>query len=242
MERIFDSGLLEKYAGKLNLHSRFDTWDQLTKHLLHFKKGEIVKLCGESVDTLYLLVDGDMEFLCINEDDEIYLSYRVQDDWLFYDVEYITGGPAASQSDIMKDSWCIAFPKKENEALLSQDFLFHKYMVHQLTEKLEIRRVSTLNRKSRSIRERLASYLLTFEPGDSIKSFSEVARLLNCSYRQLKRVVLEFCGQEILEQTGRGTFVLVNKDAMLTYVKERGSLAENHFGRADKIKIKTIRE
>ena len=62
---------------------------------------------------------------------------------------------------------------------------------------------------------RLASYLIACAENKIIQeNFVQVAEMIGCSYRQLQRVLNDFCEKKYIQKTKRSQFLIIHYDAL----------------------------
>lgn len=217
---INDEKKLLEYCERYDISSHFTEWNALKKKLVRYKKGELIVMYGSITDKLFFLVSGAIRFSCIADNYEEYFFFNAKNEGIFGEVEYVMNIPSITQSEVIEECECILIPLKENRDLLDNDIKFQKFLTRILAKKYNDIRSKYMDIESYPLEIRLIRYLLT-DKNNNVENLGQIAKSINCSYRQLLRILKKFCDNswmEHLEQKGK--YRIVNREAMEQKVNE----------------------
>ncbi len=187
----------------------------IKKKLVKYRKGEIIALYGENSDKLFFLLKGTIRFTSITDDYEEYFFFDATNEGLFGEVEYILNIPSITQSEVIDDCYCIIIPISENRYLLDCDLKFQKFVSQVLAKKYNDMRFIAMNTETHSLDVRLIKYLLSDNSVEIIDNITGMSKTLKCSYRQLLRVLKEFCSKGWIKHLSqKGKYKIINRKAM----------------------------
>jgi len=207
--------LLETMTSDGTIRNHFSDWDRLEKKLVLYRKGEIVVEYGDETDKLFLLLKGTIRFTSQNDDYEEYFFFDATNDGLFGEVEYVLHIPSITQSQAMNNCYCVEIPVRRNRELLDSDIRFQTFVSRVLAKKYNDLRLSSVDIETYSVRTRVIRYLLRETSQNRIRNLGLIAKTLKCSYRQLIRVLQDFCAKGWIEHgNSKGVYLLKDREAL----------------------------
>jgi len=212
---INNDKLLQQYSQMYRINSYFSDWKKIKKELVKYKKGEIIALYGEDSDKLFFLLKGTIRFTSITDDYEEYFFFDATNEGLFGEVEYVLNIPSITQSEVIDDCQCIVIPISKNRYLLDHDLKFQKFVSKVLAKKYNDMRFIAMNTETYSLDVRLIKYLLSDSSVEIINNITNISKTLKCSYRQLLRVLKDFCSKGWIKHLPqKGKYRIINRKAM----------------------------
>ncbi len=205
MNIIRDEALLAQCLQELNLKEWFDL-DRLHPRLCRYEKGEL--LTGPNITQRYLLflVSGVVKIYGIGLDGRQIPVNLVKRGSLIGDVEFCSGKNSQLFSEVEKEVLCVGFPVYEDRQVLENDIQFLHYLLKEISSKVYL--TSTSDTMAVSVEERLLVYLEEECENQTLTGIEHACMRLQCSRRQLQRVLSELCRQGEIEKIGRGTYRL----------------------------------
>lgn len=217
---------LEQMAAEKHITDYFLHWEQLNKHLVKYKKGEMIALYGEITNKIFFLLSGSIRFTSINEDYEEFFFFDAVNEGLFGEVEYVLDIPSITQSEVMDDCYCIIIPTDVNKSLLDNDIKFQREIARVLARKYNDQRALSVDTETYSVDVRLAHYILYTNLSDELQDLTTIAKTLKCSYRQLLRVLNTFCQQKWLRHGfTKGTYFVINREDLKNHYIEKNIIS-----------------
>jgi len=197
---------LESYQIKQLFHP--DTIQQMT--MLQLQPGDILVNSGDTLQTLYVQVDGKLKITNVLPNGRTLLLRFCQPISLIGDVELVNGEQAIVQAEAVSEAKLLAIPHR----ILQENDMKHppflQYMLEQVCHKLNTISLSASMNVLTSVDSRFASYLLSitnhsehlrFKRGElETTKLTEIAELLGTSYRHLNRVIKTFIERGIIEK------------------------------------------
>ena len=209
MEKINDRKRLEKYILKYDINKIFtkDMADYM--EVFFFKKNEHICRTDETIEYLYLFVEGKAKVYSFLSNGKSMLLCFYKPFMAIGDIEIIKYDKAHSDIQTIEDSYCIAISFKNIRKYLLKDHKFLKFICDSLGYKLnKLSKDSSINILY-PLENRLASYILAIishkvYENKNIMYFegnlTEIAELLGASYRHLLRTLNNLCIKEIIKK------------------------------------------
>ena len=223
MKTIQNTALYQSLLDKHNLPQHLSTWDQLTKKLTFYKKGEFLYTCGSSLKNLIFVVQGHIKLSSNGKNGEYHHLTLYQDFALIGDAEYILECPATADVEALTDVYCFEIPLAQNKTFLDQDIVFQRFLNKLQAQKLMNIDTLEMHKEIYLVEVRLASYLLAsnYEEKDTIKDLKKISFQLHCSYRQILRVIQKMTLDGIFDHgTIRGHYLIKNISALKALAKK----------------------
>jgi CRP/FNR family transcriptional regulator, putaive post-exponential-phase nitrogen-starvation regulator len=223
MKTIKDLPLYQSFVDRHSILDHLSSWDDLTKNLTFYKKGEYLYTYGSLLENLIFLVQGHIKLSSTGKNGEYHPLTLYQDFALIGDAEYILECPATADVEALTDVYCIELPLSLNKTYLEQDIVFQRFLNKVQAEKLMKIVTLEIHKEVYLVEIRLASYLLAFsyKEQDTIKELKKISFELHCSYRQLLRVIQKMTIDGIFEPgSTRGHYLIKNISALEALAKK----------------------
>ena len=185
---------LNKYILKYTMNDIFTKDMKPFMELLFYKKNEHIMKESEEINYLLFLVKGKAKVYVTLSNGKSLLLCFYQGFKVLGDLEIIDSKNAASNVQVIEDTYCIGISFANVRTYLLNDAKFLKFICSSLGEKLySCSKNSSINLLY-SVENRLASYIITTgeridESGQASTIFdenlTEIAELLGTSYRHL---------------------------------------------------------
>ncbi|MEW8956011.1 cyclic nucleotide-binding domain-containing protein [Clostridium sp.] len=209
MEKINDRKRLEEYIFKYDINKIFTKDMTGYMELFFFKKNEHICRTDETIEYLYLFVEGRAKVYNFLSNGKSLLLCFYKPFMAIGDIEVIKYEKAHSNVQTIDDSYCIAIAFKHIRKYLLKDHEFLKFICDSLGYKLnKLSKDSSINILY-PLENRLASYILAIvshkvDENKDITYFegnlTEIAELLGTSYRHLLRTLNNLCTKEIIKK------------------------------------------
>ncbi len=203
MQRIHDKKLCRELFSQLRLDEIF-TSAELDFEIHKYNKGEMINQPSEAQDYLLFIISGEANIYAISEDGRLIPRLGVKEGGSLGTVEFFGGRKPLFYVEALTEVECLALSIKKYKEELSADNKFLHFIISDLTEKIHF--VSQIELPTVDTRERLLSYLNNETTNQRFKGMEQMAGKIGCSRRQLQRVVVELCEEEVLEKIGRGEY------------------------------------
>jgi len=200
---------IENYKLKYKINEIFTKDMTPVMELLFYKKYELIVKESEEINYLLFLVKGKAKvYLTLSNGKSLLLCFY-QGFKVLGDLEVITSKKAASNVQVIEDTYCIGISFDNVRTFLLNDAKFLRYISGSLGEKLyQCSKNSSINLLY-LLENRLASYILT--TGEKIEdngrarilfdeNLTELAELLGTSYRHLLRTLNALCSKGVLRK------------------------------------------
>jgi CRP-like cAMP-binding protein len=176
--------------------------------LLHYKKNEYIIKDSDNIKYLIFLVEGKAKVFTSLSNGKSLLLCFYQDFKVLGELELIGSQNAATNIQVIEDTYCIGMEMNKVKALLLKDAKFLTFVCSSLGNKLyRCSKNSSINILY-SLENRLASYI--YSSGERRKlpgknetlqfneNLTETAEVLGTSYRHLLRTLNGLCRKGVL--------------------------------------------
>lgn len=205
MKIIYDEQLLQKSLMELDLQSKFQM-DRIHPVLCVYEKGEL--LTGPHIEQKYLLflVSGMVQIYGIGIDGRKIPVNLVQKGTIIGDVEFCNARNSNLFSEAVKEILCIGIYIPQYREILENDICFLRFLLSSLSSKVYL--TSASDSPEISVEEKLFSYMKQECSENILDGVEHAALRLQCSRRQLQRVLRDLCEQGRLVRLGKGKYKL----------------------------------
>ena len=207
MVEIKDQKEIEKYLNKHNIRDLFDTKD-LPFQLIRYEAGEIVDLYRPQEKYLKFIVEGSVAA------DEIDIHgntkrLMIESDLAFWGEVEICGRSFPNHvREAIGTLYCIELPIEPLRDILFQDLKFMQYLVTRMSYSI-YSLTNTIAYINYDIEDRLIYYAKYMCPNHTFSGMELTAKNLQCSRRQLQRVISKLLDENKLIKIGWGTYQLI---------------------------------
>ena len=207
MKKIKDRKKLQIWLDRYDILSHFSDPD-LPFELVCFDAHEIINNLCEASENLLFFVSGKLTIRNIRDDGTVYLISETTQFIMLGDVEYADMQMTPHIVEAAAPSLMIVLPLKgEIREKLDHDPVFLRYLLSSVAGKFIEFSSSVIEPKT--LRERLLFHLENTAQDCMIRSVVNTSDTLQCSRRQLLRILKQLCEEGIIEKTGKGTYRLI---------------------------------
>ena len=207
MTEIKEPEIIEKYLSKYNIRELFDTPD-LPFQLIRYETGEMVNQYRPQEKYLKFIVEGTVAA----DELDIYGNTKrlmIESDLAFWGEVEICGRSFPNHlHEALETLYCIELPLEPLRDILFQDLKFMQYLVTRMSYSIYML-TNTIAYVNYSIEDRLIYYAKYMCPNHTFSGMELTAKNLQCSRRQLQRVIHKLLTEKKLLKTGLGTYQLI---------------------------------
>ena len=207
MTEIKEPEIIEKYLSKYNIRELFDTPD-LPFQLIRYETGEMVNQYRPQEKYLKFIVEGTVAA----DELDIYGNTKrlmIESDLAFWGEVEICGRSFPNHlHEALETLYCIELPLEPLRDILFQDLKFMQYLVTRMSYSIYML-TNTIAYVNYSIEDRLIYYAKYMCPNYTFSGMELTAKNLQCSRRQLQRVIHKLLTEKKLLKTGWGTYQLI---------------------------------
>lgn len=208
MRIVKDEHLLRKCLQELALEERFEV-SRLYPRLCLYEKGEL--LTGPTISQRYLLfmVSGAVQIYGIGYDGRKIPVNLARRGSVIGDIEFCNARNSNLFSEVVKETLCVGVPMQEARRVLENDIRFLHYLLSELSKKVYLTSVSEVS--AISVEEKLLLYMKEECENHVLRGVEHATMRLQCSRRQLQRVLSGLCADGTVEKVGKGVYRLADE-------------------------------
>lgn len=205
MKKSYEKILIESCLKKTKYQSNIKNLREFL-FVARYNKGEFVTSPLQKEQLFQIVVEGSLNIYYIRDDGSVYCLSNGQQDYLLGEMEIFGRETGNVYAEANEDLVCLALSIDELREKLLTDCLFLQLICQSLTQKLEI--ITTMDAASSSLKQRVLTYMRYKCPRGELKGLHQAAFRLNCSVRQLQRILNQYESEEIVRKTGKGSYKL----------------------------------
>lgn len=205
MKKIYDRAAVESCLKKTNCENVLKDFNEKL-FIVQYDKGEFVTSPLKNGDLFQIVVDGSISIYYIRDDGSIYSLANGENNYLLGDMMLFQkdiGNVYAQANDELS---CLALSIEENKEELLGSCLFLQLICKSLTEKMEA--ITKLDTAPATLKQRVFTYIKYKCSQGELKGVERAAFHLNCSSRQLQRILNEYEAEKVITKTGKGAYKL----------------------------------
>lgn len=197
-----------------NSHVMSDTSYQYFE-LCQFHKGDCLLYQGQQLDYLYILVEGQLKTSHTTANGLTVLNCFAYPISVLGEVEFLNQREVINNIYALQTSYCLRLSIDLYQDILFNDPLFMRYLAQSISYKLYDTNQNSSISMNYPVENRLASYLISCENDMIIEdNFVSVAEMIGCSYRQLQRVLNDFCQKKYMRKIKRSCYEILDLSAL----------------------------
>lgn len=205
MKRFYDSTLIEAYLGQTKFET---TIRSLQEHLFvaQYKKGEFIAAPLQKEHLFQIIIHGTVNIYFIRDDGSLYSLANSRKDDLLGEMEIFPHQPNNVYAEANDDVICLALSIEASKGALLENCRFLQLVCESLTHKMES--ITTLDAAPASLKQRVLIYMKYKCSKGELKGLQKAAFHLNCSARQLQRILNQHEADGLVIKTGKGIYKL----------------------------------
>ena len=206
MKKNCDKTIIAAYLRQTNYETAMrDLQENL--FVTQYTKGEFVTSPFKNIDLFQIVVEGTIRIYYIRDDGSIYSLANGQNNYLLGEMTLFLRDAGNVYAQVTSDKLiCLALSLKETRNELLTNCLFLQLVCESLTQKMEA--ITKLDAAPATLRQRTLTYMKYKCSHGELKGVEQAAFRLNCSSRQLQRILNQFEAEKIVRKIGKGSYKL----------------------------------
>lgn len=205
MKKIYDKALIETYLKQTKFES---IMSGLLEYLFvaEYKKGEFVTMPLQQIHLFQIIIQGTVSIYFIRDDGSIYSLANDRKNDLLGEMEVFPHRSGNVYAQANDDVTCLALSIGANRDALLENCRFLQLICESLVQKMES--ITTFDAAPASLKQRVLVYMKYKCNRGELKGLQQAAFHLNCSARQLQRILNQHEADGIVMKTGKGAYRL----------------------------------
>ena len=206
MKKIKNEKILETYLSRYQIRNLFSDSD-LPFELYTFERGETINNILDGSRYIQFVLDGVIRITHVRDDGTVVSISEITELTILGDIEFAHPHISPYLVECVRKSTVIALPLQTCRKKLENDPVFLRNLLGSVAAKFEA--MSLAETSGRDLKEKVLYHLRSVRHDHMIRSVSRTASELQCSSRQLLRILKKLCAEGILEKTGKGSYRLL---------------------------------
>ena len=205
MKKIYDADITREALKESGLSGQFDT-KGLNFFVIHYQQGEFLSTPEQPITCFQFLIRGSAVLYYLDENGARRNVVVLEHTGLLGDMEFALGNIPIFYIEAVSSVTALALPMEQNREKLEKDCKFLLYLLRNASRI----KISTARNQVilPHLEERLLYYLENECIHQTLIGMESTAAKLQCSRRQLQRVVKKLEGQGILVKLQKGRYRL----------------------------------
>ncbi len=204
MKKYYDRVLVETYL-KQTKHEAI--MNGLLEHLfvVQYEKSEFVTTPLQQIHLFQIILQGTVNIYFIRDDGSVYSLANGRKNDLLGEMEIFPHQLSNVYAEANDDVICLALSIEASKRALLENCAFLQLVCESLIQKMES--ITTFDAAPAGLRQRVLVYM-KYKCKGELKGLQQSAFHLNCSARQLQRILNQYEADGIVIKTGKGTYKL----------------------------------
>ncbi len=209
MERCYDKEVIDRCLARTKHGPELEELKDCL-FVAEYGKGELLTSPFQSENLFQIVIDGTLNSYFIMDDGSVYSLADGQKDYLICEMEIFKYGPGNVYAEASDNLTCLAISIGQCRTRMLDSCCFLRLLCESLTGKIEA--MTTLDAAPASLSQRVLTYMKFKCAGKELKGLQQAAFHLNCSSRQLQRILNRYETEGIVEKTGKGAYRLISSE------------------------------
>lgn len=197
MNKYYDKALIESYLKQTKYEA---IMSGLLEHLFvaEYKKSEFVTMPLQQIHLFQIIIQGTVSIYFIRDDGSVYSLANGGKNDLLGEMEIFPHQLSNVYAEANDDVICLALSIESSKNALLENCRFLQLVCESLTQKMES--ITTLDAAPASLKQRVLIYM-KYKCKGELKGLQQAAFQLNCSARQLQRILNQYETDGIVTKT-----------------------------------------
>lgn len=205
MKKIYDSALIEMCLKQTKFESVMGSLrEQL--FVTQYKKGEFISTPLQKEHLFQIIIQGTVNIYFIRDDGSVYSLANGRKNDLLGEMEIFRSKPSNVYAEAGTDVVCLTLSIETGENELLQNCQFLQLICESLTQKMDA--ITTIDAAPVSLKQRVLTYMKYKCGCGEMKGLQQAAFHLNCSARQLQRILNQYEADGTVMKIGKGNYRL----------------------------------
>lgn len=205
MKKYYDKVFIENCLKQTKFESIMSSF---TNHLFvaQYEKGEFITTPLQTDHLFQIIIQGSVSIYFIRDDGSVYALANGRENDLLGEMEIFQHQPSSVYAEANDDVICLALSTETSKEDLLGSCSFLQMICESLTCKMES--ITTKDAAPANLKQRVLTYMQYKCSDGELKGLEEAAFHLNCSARQLQRILNQYEANRIVAKTGKGAYKL----------------------------------
>lgn len=205
MKRIYDKNLVEIYLKKTKYESKLKGL-QKNLFIVQYEKGEFITTPLQKDQLFQIVIQGSVSIYFIRDDGSVYSLASGQENYLLGEMEIFSHQKSDVYAEANEELICLALSVEKNKSEIEKNCEFLQLICESLIQKMES--ITTIDAAPVSLKHRVLIYMKYKCKDGEMKGLQQAAFRLNCSSRQLQRILNQHEADGMVIKTGKGSYKL----------------------------------
>lgn len=213
MKRFYDKALIETCLKQTNYESIMNGLQEYL-FVVKYEKNEFVTMPLQQEHLFQIIIQGAVSIYFIRDDGSAYSLTTSRENELLGEMELFQHQTSNVYAEAKDEVICLALSIEASKDALLKNCRFLQLVCESLTKKMES--VTTLDAAPAGLKQRVLIYMKYKCSNGELKGLQQAAFHLNCSSRQLQRILNQYKADGTVTKTGKGAYKLTVSSSFQT--------------------------
>lgn len=213
MKRFYDKALIETCLKQTNYESIMNGLQEYL-FVVKYEKNEFVTMPLQQEHLFQIIIQGAVSIYFIRDDGSAYSLTTSRENELLGEMELFQHQTSNVYAEAKDEVICLALSIEASKDALLKNCRFLQLVCESLTQKMES--VTTLDAAPAGLKQRVLIYMKYKCSNGELKGLQQAAFHLNCSSRQLQRILNQYEADGTVTKTGKGAYKLTASSSFQT--------------------------
>ena len=205
MKKNYNKEIVKSYLKKTKYETEMKNLQE-DLFIIQYEKGEFVTVPLENEPLFQVVVEGTLNIYYIRDDGSIYSLANGQNNYMVGEMALFQTKLGNVYAEANDNLICIALSVEKNKEKLLTSCSFLQLICKSLTQKMEA--ITMLDAAPATLKQRVLTYMKYKCCNGELKGVEQAAFRLNCSSRQLQRILNQYEDEKVVIKIGKGTYRL----------------------------------
>lgn len=206
MKKIYDKSSIESCLQQIK-YEYFLRELQVNLFIVQYSKGEFIMSPFQEEHLFQIVVQGSLNVYFIRNNGTLHSLSKGQKNYIIGEMEIFSNHINDVYAEANEDVTCLALSIKKNKSKLLKSSPFLQIICKCLTEKIEA--ITMIDAAPSSLKQRVLTYMKYKCNNGELKGLQQTAFHLNCSVRQLQRILNQYATEGVVTKIGKGAYKLI---------------------------------
>ena len=210
MKKCFDKSIVASCLRKTGYAAAMKALQE-SLFVIQYEKGEFVTSPLNNTDLFQIVVEGTIHIYYIRDDGSVYSLADGQKGYLLGEMALFQRESGSVYAQANEALTCLALSISENRERLLNNCRFLQLICRSLTQKIEA--MTRLDAAPATLKQRVLTYMQYKCENGQLAGVEKAAFHLNCSSRQLQRILNQYEVEGVVKKLGKGLYQIWEKNA-----------------------------
>lgn len=206
MKRFYDQAQVTTYLKQTSYEAQLSGFKD-SLFVVEYEKGEFVTSPFRKDNLFQIVIQGSVNIFFIRDDGSLYSLAAGKENYLLGEIEIFSNQMSSVYAQADEDSICLAISIENNKVDMLENSQFLQMVAASLAKKMRL--ITSSDITTIGLKQRVLTYMRYKCAEGKLKGLQRAAFHLNCSVRQLQRILNQYETEGKVHKIGKGAYQLI---------------------------------